>query len=431
MYNGLFLPLPDTTSFEQTAIYDPSYTDWYLVKFDVTVQCKLNVNYMSLIAPDLIVGGAPVTENAADIMAVARSRLLQPRRAFSFKCGGVELIPQPPAGNAGTVDAKNGPQPQSCSLVQLTSTLFLMTWKVVAHYWENNSVDPNEAIDPTGNPIVSNQQGNPVLYNRWTETQSIDQRNYSRRTRKGKFVIRSDNEEGLIADQLRQQMAVVGIPKGFLREKSDYTVSEDGLSITYTVTDKEVYKYPPRPAFTATGSYTESSGLDRIKYGQVDVSLQGDPDGDHDELVNVAITVATQKLRNRGARVNDDDQLNFLEIASIRVGLYDNWVEVCMRSMLDMKRGRKAGVANWDWAAAGGGAVGNTPEDPEPSLTETPLSQDFDTPPQYTLRGSSVGLLLQAAAYYDPNLKNTLIDEATNQLKDRPEVGTAGKTREP
>lgn len=366
-----------------------------------------------------MVNGRPVTDNAAQIMKAIRSRLLQPRRAFSFQVGGVELIPQAITGNSGTVDAKNGPHPRSCSIHQFTNLLYLVTWRVEAHYWENNNVLPNN------NPIVSNLPGNMVLYNRWRETQRIDNRNFSTRTRSGKMIIRSDNQEGQTADTVREQMAVVGVPRGFLRDSSMYTVSEDGLGVEYTVVDREVYRYPPPPAMTAEGTYSESSNnYGAFRIGHVSLTLRGSPDTPQIDLVSIAVSVAMIKMRSRGVRLqnqNDpDNNVPLLNRSAVRVGMYDNWVQVEVEGMLSQTKNIGKGVAGWDdWRKD------------NYYLTATPFSEDYDNQPSYPVRGSSANLFLQAAAYYDPNLRNNEVDEASGQLNNGLEVGVAGKTREP
>jgi hypothetical protein len=80
----------------------------------------------------------------------------------------------------------------------------------------------------------------------------IDKFMASTRTRSGTFIIRSDNAERITADQIRTQMAVLGVPNGFQRESATYTQSTDGLSIKYDIVDKEYFKAPPQDAFEAT-----------------------------------------------------------------------------------------------------------------------------------------------------------------------------------
>ncbi len=133
-YNGVFLPYSTATQFDQRALRDESDTDWYLTEFNIKAQCVVNKNYLGLLAPDLAPGGVPVTDNAAAIMAAIRTRLMQHRRRLSFTFNGVELIPQPQQGVPGTVDAQNGPKPQSCQIVQLTNVTFLIVYHIIARY---------------------------------------------------------------------------------------------------------------------------------------------------------------------------------------------------------------------------------------------------------------------------------------------------------
>ncbi len=406
-------------------------TDWYCTEFDIQVQTKINFNYLSLVAPDLIVGGQPVTDNAAQIMSVIRSRLLKPRRDFSVTCNGVELIPRPMTGNEGTVDAQNGPMPQFCSITQLTTNLFLVTYHIIAKYWENNEIDLSALT--SNDSIIVNQPGNNVLYNRWTESQSIDEANFSSRTRTGKMMIRSDNAEGKVADQCRTQMAIVGLPSRFVRQSSHYQVSSDGLAITYRIVDLQKFKLPPPPAYKATGSYSESSALAQgnIRYGEVNVTLEGGPDTDQDVLADAAMAIATQKVRNRGATVNAQGQLSLsvIDSSSISVGMYDNWVTVSMRVKFLVPDGkRQDGISGMFWTiikeafAAGPGR-----------LCATPLSDNLNTSPRYNPRGAIQGpdFLLQAAAYYDPSLVNARVDPQAGQLRGTPFApGQAGKNRE-
>lgn len=123
-YNGVYLPYSFTTGFRQEAVYDDmSGTDWILTRFDIQIQCVVNADYATQLAPELV---GIQTRSAADVMNIIRSRLLKPRKRLSFKFNGVELIPQPQEGigSPGDVDARNGPQPQSCILIELTNTAF-------------------------------------------------------------------------------------------------------------------------------------------------------------------------------------------------------------------------------------------------------------------------------------------------------------------
>ena len=413
-YNGVTLPFALITSFRQEAVGDDQgNTDWCYTKFDVQIQTLINAEYIELLDP--LLAGLKANTSPAELMVHVRTKLLQRRRPLSMTFNGFELIPQPQDGLSGTVDAKNGPIPVFCEISKLTNTTFLCNYRIVAHYWEKNT-----------DPPIKNEQGNNVLFNRWSETIAIDYTNYSTRTRTGKFVIRSDNPQGKIADEIRTQLAVVGVPAGFLRESASYTVSPDGLGINYTIVDREVFKKPPAPAFKASGEYREEALKNgAMRYASVRVRLEGSKDTSQTNLINVAVAIATTKLGIRGAELNRGDKeaaqgavaraafrlggavgaseaprvktekrgrFGIIESASVSHSLYTNDVEVNMRAMytpgkytLSKKR------LNVIAAFAG-------------MNTDVPYSPPNSTyAPNYYARGTA-SFLLQAAGYYDPSL---------------------------
>lgn len=417
-YNGITLPNAYITDFRQDALREESDTDWFITKFDISVQCLINGNYTDILASDL----NGVTRNPADIMRTVYSRLMMHRQQLSVKFNGQELIPQR-AGVTGFVDAANGPKPQHCSIMQLNNTTFMVQYRIIAHYWENNKINEES-------PVVENQEGNPVLYNRWVDEVELDEKQYSKRTRSGVFAIRSDNAFGFIADQLRSQMAVVGVPKGFLRERSHYTVSPDGLSMRYTLTDKEQFKMPPPPAFKAQGVYRESTTkTGAVRYGEVQVRLEGSKLTQQHVLAQVAVAVGMKKLRGTarqagGALIPINESIALLELATIQHDLYENAVEFQARAMLQPKRQRTNGVSSLGQFSTfvPGSDAGNRDVG---GLAPNQVNQ----PPDYTLRGTA-SLLLQAAAYYDPSLAGTQINPTTGQLNQGREPGTAGRNPE-
>lgn len=394
---------------------DQGQTDWYCTRFDIDVQAVLNFNYLDLIFPAL----QGKTENPAVIMKAIRTALLRPRRQLTVSFNGVNLIPNNTAGD-GTVDVRNGPQPQSCNLTQLTDTTFLCTYRIVAHYWENNKVDGD------ANPIVSNQTGNDVLYNRWQESVEMDSAMYTRRIREGKFVIRSDNAGPFIADQLRTQMAVVGVPQGFLRESSNYTVSPDGLAIMYRIVDKEVFKNPPQGAHEAEGEYYESAPINSpLRYLYCRVKLRGAKNFSQADLIERAVKVATAKVSANGEVLNPKEGALPLEFG-VRVGMYENTVEVNLRAMVVATKQRTNSIvgsfSRLTWTPL---------SDPiPPELDPNGVGGGQRAPTPTYLDAGTAGVVLKAAAYYDPSIQNNTLDKTTGQMTQGLEPGTAGKNQE-
>jgi len=425
-YNGITLPYAFHTQFRQEAVYDEQgQTDWTGTKFDIVVQAVINSNYLSQIAPEI----AGRDTNAAEIMDYIRAKMMRPRRALSIKFNGVELIPRP-ANVPGTVDIDNGPKPQSCSVTMLATTTFLVTFHVIATYWESN---------PFNSFPAQNKPGSPVRFNRWSETLDVDNAGFQTRTRDGVYKIRTDMEEGLTAGELIPSMAAVGVPDGFVRESASYVVDPSGTAIRYRVTDREVFKYPPEPAMAARGVYTETCSRGGIiRHGAAHIQLKGKKTTPQQELVHRAVSVVSSKLFMRGAELRGPapgPYITFIESAVLNVNMYENEVDYSCRVLFNTGDTPIQGVAAFvDTVERTGGS---NPEKPPRQTVWTPRS-DPPAPgpapqPRFEVTGTG-SVILQAAAYYDPSLKTIRLDPGQNQLVAKGKrllwVGGAGKNKE-
>lgn len=407
-YNGVTLAYPHFIDFNHIPVRDPqSDTDWHLERYDIKVQTIINLDYLSTIAPDLV----GVVANAAEIMQAIRYRLQLHRCQLSVTFNGKEYIPIRQGGNDGYVDAKNGPKPQLCQLFEMTNTSFLLNYHIIAHYWQNNTV-PRDGTTISNN----NNEGNNVLYNRWTESVEMNSTQFTTRVREGQYAIRSDNVDGKTADELRSNMAVVSVPEGFLRKSSKYTVSEDGLAIQYRVVDQEQFRMPPPPAFEAKGYYFErTNNMFANRIGEARVVLKGDAVTPQRVLIEQAVIIATNILAMRSVTLKDPPPYLFkkgwsvLDDAGLKFSLYENEVEFYMRVWAAVDVNRYYGItAFFDIS------------------TFVPGSSDEpDYTPTYFDRGTA-GFLLQAAAYYDPNLRDTSLGGGVVRQPQLNEVTTTG-----
>lgn len=408
-YGSVTFPFVYVNRFNLDAIYDESGTDRIYTRVGITATAVLNTAYLPIIGglgTQLQNRQADLTNTIVDL----RNYMLEPRRELSLTFNGTELIPQP-AGIGGLVDAKNGPQPRSCQLIDLNNNTWFFQWSCEANYWENLKFAANNLANTNNTP------GNNVISNRWSEIQTINNCNFSEIVRTGTYIIRSDNANGIIADDARQQMAIVGVPSNYLRQQSRYEVTPDGLSLRYTVQDQEVWKMPPSPAFTAKGTYVEdvNNGTNGIRHGECRVELKGDKSAPQVDLIKVAVATATAKLSMNGTRASK------LIKGRVGLGLYDNEVDCTMTCLLTLNSKRLNGIAAF---------VGID--------TTTPFSFPNYTP-AYKLRGNVTGggagiagpqvagqgILLKAAAYYDPNLVGNKVNN-TGQLAQGIQVGKAG-----
>ncbi len=422
-YNGITLPYSHITQFAQDAVYDDmGHTDWIKSRFDIIIQTVITLDYLVVIGQGLI--GPTGINTPANLMKAIRFALMQSRKSLSVKFGGEELIPQIQQGNQGTVDAANGPQPKSCVFTMMTNTTFMLTYRIMAEYWENLA-----GINPSTDP---NLAGNPVLYNRWTESVDIDNVLFSTRTRDGKFIIRSDNYIGGTVDFFRPQMAVCGTVPGFLRVSQKYEVDPSGLGLKYHIVDKEVFKLPPTPAYEAKGTYTEFfTNVGAMRHGHIDLILKSAKNVPQINLLTAAVKVAAGKMFRAGTDSSGVAQgIAILEDYKVSIQMYSNEVRVVLQGKF-LSTGNVlsslAGVSNTICFIPGTDA-----SIPYTYIAIRPNSRSINTityepaiQPNYTPRGTA-GLLLQAAAYYDPSLTTTAINLGTSQLDAGVQPGQAG-----
>jgi len=383
------------------------------------VNSIVHVAYLNQLAPDLLVNGIPAVTGAGEIMRVIRSRLLQQRQSLSYSFNGVEMIPLPQPNTRGTVDARNGPQPMFCNCTLLTNETFLIVYRIVAHYWENNEVIATGTGAADTKTTVSPLTGCSVLTNRWYETVDINHANFSTRTREGKFLIRSDNKDGFIADQLRTQMAVLGVATNFLRVSSSYTVDPSGLAIAYKIVDQEQFRMPPAPAFKAEGDYTETavkSGAQRI--ASVRVRLEGDRNTSQALLIINALTIVATKLKLRNAKLLPKPGALIPLECIVRQDMYHNIVDVSCRATI-----------NQTTTDGGGTSRVSTFAGFKTFQIAVPLSDNVVYQPAY-LEFGTASLLIKAAAYFDPSVRATFVDPSTRQLFPGKEVGQVGQQGE-
>lgn len=415
-YNGITLPYAYISDFRMEGIYDESGTDRVYTMVDMTAQAVINPAYGSILLNSAVF---PTTTNVADLINNLENYFMESRRELSVKFNGTELIPGT-AGVGGFVDAKNGPVPKFFQLLDMTNNNYFMTWRVVGHYWGNFKRGNAPDKSPLSVQNVINQPGNNVISNRWEEHQDIDNRNYSKLTRSGKYIIRSDNVSGIIADDARTQMAVVGVPKGFLRESSRYVVQKDGLGLAYNIVDQEVFRMPPSPAFKADGWYEErvQQASEGVRHGTAYIRLEGDKLTSQADLARVAIATAAAVIRLRtGALVAAGGVPGgILEDGKLKIGKFDNWAEATLRCMYSTGKARIEGIAGFN-------GISITTPFSDPAYTPAYLSRGTAASPQ--------GVLLQAAAYYDPSLRDTVLNFDGQLTGPMLEVGKAGKSQEP
>lgn len=404
-YNSCTLPYSFHTDFKVSAVAEDSNTDWYLLKYEIKMQFLLNAQYLSI----MNLTGVAANSSPAAMLPILHKTLMHRRKAISYMVNGVQMIPQPQGNNQGSVDAANGPIPLYFNYKELTASTFLCEYAIEASYWNN----------PSG-AGTTNQAGNPVLYNRWTESLSYDNCLYATRSRNGKYIMRSDQLTAQQVDQLRASMCQVGVPPGFLRTKSEYTVDPNGLGIQYSLIDEEQFKMPPAPAYEADGTYAETTTKrGTMRHGVIELTLKGAKTTSQSALISAAVLTATQKMN---VAINGQAGLGapaglvigaILDSSTISVKMYKNEVNVKMRCMITPPADGKA-------------RFGGVPMMRYDAMVITPNSipPAQGGIPAYPVFGNNPNLLLQAAAYWDPSVAAVM--GANGQFPNRPVVGSLG-----
>ena len=398
-YGNVTFPMSTLTNFRCKAVPDERKADLVMTEFDIGIQTVISAEMLDLIAPDLVAltTGAPRAgaEQPCNIMNWIHAQVMKPRQRLSFKFNDVEFIPnEQPGSPFGSVDAKNGPTPQGFTWVQLNNKTWIINYNIIAHY----RVDYR--MSATGAVVFTTKPGNIVLSNNWQERVELDDCQYTKRTRTGKYLIRSDNSQGALADMVRSQMAVVGTLPGCTREKAEYTVQPDGLGLAYTVVDQEQFRMPPEPAFRAKGEYEEeASKADGKRIASFWVKLWGSKGTQQVDLISTACAVVAGKLDIEGANFFDPNKSKrgTLLGAKMKMGAYENWVQVGMTVMYVARTGRKQGVSFLS-----------------PTIGSFPLSSGYSKAPAYKDRGD-LSYLLQAAAYYDQDFEQAVL-KSDNRL---------------
>lgn len=399
-YNGITLPLANITQFSQESVYEDSNTDRTYTKFEISIQTLININYLSAMASYF----DGFQAEPAQIMPFIRQELLRPRRDLSVKFNGNELIPQKQPGNIGSSDSKNGPIPKRCIITELTNTTFLLTYSIEAHYYDN-------LVRLPGGAATENRKSNNIVYNRWTETVDIDDRNYTTRTRIGKYAIRSENASRVTADAVRQQMCTLSLPLGFLRKSQQYSISPDGLTISYTIVDGEIYKNPEPPAFRAKATYNESiSKMGANRYLGFDILLEGSRNTSQEALIAAAVIKASKVILLRGQQITGETfglTGAILMGAQMQVGIYENTVRFVMTVMIPQKKQRINQITGFVAKIAG-----------------ATLDANVLNIPVFRMRGTA-SLILDAANYYDQRSATATITEKATQVPpgDNPSIG--------
>lgn len=300
-----------TRYINQEIQYDSSGSDALCFKFN----CGFTVFISGLAQPRM--GVIPTLGNG-DAGATEEQILFMfgPRQHFEYRVGvtvdnfgnivspGSALILSDPANILGNTnvslrDVNNGPKAKVVNIARIASDALIKV-DVEFEVWQTICA----ADGSTGN-------NSGVLNNRWSVVDDIDRNFITTRTFTG--LLRCSSAQ-VNANNFRN-LVVPPLQQGMRREHMNFAVSEDGLNLLYSVTDKEVAFAPPKPATSWSARFSERKAYDGQLgvFYDAEITLAGDRSVDKQKLIAIAASMALAKFSN-GVRLANDNSYRVLAI---------------------------------------------------------------------------------------------------------------------
>ena len=227
-HNGISFSDVNTLSFTQTPIYTQDKVEYLWDEFEIKVSA-LFTNSPNAFPP------GNLNESPAQTYLRLIGCLSKKRKTLIY--GDTAIVINSPRAGANT-DANWGPEPQVLSCTQLTPTTWRIEFSVKTWLY-----------DCCGNNSLKNTK--PFIANRWSEVSTIDENFVTTVTRSGRLYFRADglNNIGNLGagstDTFRSVIvAACPLRNGFKRYPSQYKLSDDGLTIEYTISDVQQYCMP-------------------------------------------------------------------------------------------------------------------------------------------------------------------------------------------
>lgn len=288
-YNGVSLDLVRIHNFNQERIATEDGIDYLYSRFTLRAQCIFSFDLQ----------GA----NPADWMSQVRMKLNTERQPLEIKIGNSYLL------KVNAPDHKGGPFPKVLSMSKIAGT------RTAWVEWECEA-------------FLHDCQSPPdVLANRWEMSQSYTADFFATRTTNGRLIARAIGTPPKV-DELRA-LCMPALPAGWKRERMTFAVSSDGLSLGYSIEDREVDRVAPDPATTANARYVEMTEHAATHFfGDIHVDLRGSKGTSRRELITTAAKICAERFDS------EQDMVLSTEIAE---ELFDNRITMSMRVRKNVK----------------------------------------------------------------------------------------------
>lgn len=151
----------------------------------------------------------------------------------------------------------------------------------------------------TGDPGTAKNNKLGILSNRWSSSDEIDVSYLTTRTYSGRLKVASSK----INPHLLRAIVVPPLLQGLRRERMHFTVSVDGRTLDWSVTDKEVVAAAPAPARTWNISHIVDTDFAMLSSATCSVRLTGDRRSDPRAMLAIGFYVIEEKLQPARAGV--------------------------------------------------------------------------------------------------------------------------------
>lgn len=286
--------------FNQEAVFDSANINLIGTKFTYSAVGYVH-DYLDFDQPhvDPVPSGSDAVEAQRNIRFLAmkqRQRLEIIVGADTDGSGGTTLLEVDPfrvaSTNVAYKDLDNGPRCTQMDVRQINATFMRVEFTFEATISECDSAG--------GSPNTSG-----VLSNTWSCEDSLDQ-NLMIKNRQWTGQLRVAN--AYLNPHSFRDWVLPPLQDGMYRDSMTFASSEDGLTLNYSIIDREGYFSPPPPAteWTSPLRAVYTTGTGKMTFVEASVGLAGDRDADKRLLLSLATQLVESKILALDGNLEDE-----------------------------------------------------------------------------------------------------------------------------
>ena len=242
-------------SVQQAVEYDATGTDQLFVRTRLTLRgIVFHGQLRDATRPHIEAAGLPVPLGEHSPREIA-AYLSQPRKPFRLYIKDdkgertlfqVDPATEQPQQHTTRTDVDRGPRPLAVNVVHVAKWGYELVFEI--EFALQHRMNPSEIYQENG-------RADWALSNRWSVSESLDENFFMTRTYQGTIRLSQAVPDYQFA---ARWLAFPQLEPGFRRESCDYTVSADGLSVQYRITDRQEAHAPPWPCTRMEVSHSET-----------------------------------------------------------------------------------------------------------------------------------------------------------------------------